>query len=178
MTLQSDNKPSCKPPLQMRLQVIAEAPPAVATKTQRELHDEQVVANAIARIEEQAAKQAALDAAKISYTEFIRLAERQYVELNAAWYKAGGISVLPPERKICNVKHTQSRAIAQGYWHMPTLYVSQMLLIEEWCANVRWKILNGYGIEVVAWCKEAEPKDYLVVSYAPSGYYKKSGEQL
>lgn len=157
----------------MRLQVIAEAPPAQPKPTQRELHDIEVAANAVARAAEQAAKQAALEALKISYTQFLELVDKEYAELVPAWYNAGGLCVLPPERKIVNARQQSKKGHVPAYWFVPQLYLSQRLLIEEWCSHVRWKIINGYGINVTAWCKEAEPSSYLDVCYKASGVYNK-----
>lgn len=161
----------------MRLAVVAEAPPAQLQPTAYEVAEAKSVAAAKAKAAQLEEYEAALNAAKLSYTEFTALVANEFVELVPAWYRTGGLGVLPLERCIVQVHAVGKGEQVPAYWFMPQLYLGQRLLVEDWCANVKWKIINGYGINVTAWCKEEKPTKYLTVAYEGSGFKNQTTEE-
>ena len=90
---------------------------------------------------------------KMTYQELQQTVSVAYGMIDAGWYSALVGCVLPPERKIVAVATTRNMQDQLGYWFIPATSVQKSLTLANWLLEVRWKSLNGYGVDCVAWCK-------------------------
>jgi hypothetical protein len=71
--------------------------------------------------------------------------------------------VLPKERAVVSLV-THQRQTTKGYWFVPQIYLTGEYELEQWLSHVRWKSLNGYGVECKAWLKEPDAKTVSHIS--------------
>ena len=165
MNSTSDSKQSLKVLSKLVLTSAQVAHEAEVKPTVQEIKEAEAMELAKQKLAERQEAQDRYAAMCITYEKFTELVRCKYRELDSGWYRVAPNSVLPPERCVVKLKHTTRSGAAQGYWFMPQGYLCSDAPFEVWRDRVRWKSLNGYGVEAIAWHNDVDAAGIKEVYY-------------